>query len=562
MNGQKKDPKDILKEPYFKRWLPVWHLNAMENYPVIKRDFGVIKEENGGLRVTKNLCVSSSPRPVNRPAIIMGSGPSLDEVAPFLKNWTHPIFASASNAFVAARHEREPEFICAFDSHWVLFEQLKIKDYRWSKDKAVLLTHPYAEPKMIKQWKGSKLYYRRYYVGMEFSEVILPFMFPWIRIGFRVTGSVVNNAISIAHFWGYNPIFLVGVDLGWKDDSRARAMLFKPRGRDEWDELPPPTAEDLRKRRGKEIISFPDGNKTTQNLISFKDSLLQIWKGDKVKLINCTKGFLSELPYADPFEVIKKSGIGFEELLKTDEEINETVQKYFISKQEQAQKEKREKEKREKIGSKSSFTPKNQPIEDLAKKYNTDKDGRHNYIPIYKKYFEPIKKEVKKVLEIGIYQGASHKMWHDYFEEAIIYGLDLHEFNLATDRFISFIADQGNKEHLKLFINKCGSDFDIIIDDGSHRWMDQQVSLGFLFRFVKPGGIYIIEDLHTSHDEKKNIPIKTKYNTLMILNQLSKGQKIISDFISEEDSNYIMENTEFCVIEKGKISEIAFIKHK
>jgi hypothetical protein len=38
--------------------------------------------------------------------------------------------------------------------------------------------------------------------------------------------------------------------------------------------------------------------------------------------------------------------------------------------------------------------------------------------------------------------------------------------------------------------------FDVIIDDASHASRHQQIALDVLFSFVKPGGLYIIEDLH------------------------------------------------------------------
>ena len=43
-----------------------------------------------------------------------------------------------------------------------------------------------------------------------------------------------------------------------------------------------------------------------------------------------------------------------------------------------------------------------------------------------------------------------------------------------------------------------GSDIHVLIDDGGHTMEQQQVSLGFLLKHVRPGGYYVIEDVHTS----------------------------------------------------------------
>ena len=43
-----------------------------------------------------------------------------------------------------------------------------------------------------------------------------------------------------------------------------------------------------------------------------------------------------------------------------------------------------------------------------------------------------------------------------------------------------------------------GAQFDIIVEDGGHSMRQQQISLTFLFGYLKPGGLYFLEDLLTS----------------------------------------------------------------
>lgn len=141
-------------------------------------------------------------------------------------------------------------------------------------------------------------------------------------------------------------------------------------------------------------------------------------------------------------------------------------------------------------------------LDRLAIEANTDKSSNyHNYTAIYAKYFDQIKNDPIKFLEIGIYQGNSVKLWENYFKNA-----DLHFFDITfgavqyfSKRSSYYLVNQENPEDLLSFIRLFGGDFDVIIDDGGHTMQQQIVSFQTLFPFVKSGGIYVIEDLHTSY---------------------------------------------------------------
>ena len=127
----------------------------------------------------------------------------------------------------------------------------------------------------------------------------------------------------------------------------------------------------------------------------------------------------------------------------------------------------------------------------------------HGYTPVYERWLEPIRNEPLRILEIGVCDprmpGASLKGWYEYFPNAAIFGYDIvdgHRFD--NDRVVTFIGDQSDRTDLGRFIEFSGGEFDVIIDDGSHQAMHQQVSLAFLFPHLKPGGLYIIEDMHVA----------------------------------------------------------------
>lgn len=137
----------------------------------------------------------------------------------------------------------------------------------------------------------------------------------------------------------------------------------------------------------------------------------------------------------------------------------------------------------------------------------------HNYTDVYDAYLHPLRGQKLTMLEIGLgvtgknwhsaivhgrnSGGASLKMWHDYFPHAKIFGLDINACSyLDNERIKTFVGHQGHIDDLEAFSKTFGNPrFDLIFDDGSHRPDDQQVSLDYFFKFLKPGGIYFIEDL-------------------------------------------------------------------
>lgn len=191
-------------------------------------------------------------------------------------------------------------------------------------------------------------------------------------------------------------------------------------------------------------------------------------------------------------------------------------------------------------------------LTELADLYLTDKgtkfDGCHNFTSVYNQILEPISNKAMNILEIGIFEGASAKMWRDYFPNSIIYCCDIHTSYVKSleneDRIVPFIMDQGSRNELTSKPKSLNMEFDIIIDDGSHQMNHQQLSFGILFKYLKSGGYYIIEDLHTS----LNLNYTSKFDgydnsTLNMFRIYEETLKWESSFINESELNYLNETT-------------------
>jgi len=145
-------------------------------------------------------------------------------------------------------------------------------------------------------------------------------------------------------------------------------------------------------------------------------------------------------------------------------------------------------------------------LTDLAVRFGSDKWGGHWYTPHYEKYFEPSRELAVTVLEIGVggYNvpdagGESLRMWKHYFRRGLIYGLDLAaKVGIAESRLHVLQGDQGDGQFLDSMAREFGP-FDIVIDDGSHFSHHVITSFNALFPHVRPGGMYVVEDLQTSY---------------------------------------------------------------
>lgn len=147
-------------------------------------------------------------------------------------------------------------------------------------------------------------------------------------------------------------------------------------------------------------------------------------------------------------------------------------------------------------------------LDEIAIKHGTDKatvhpSGGHGYAPHYDRLFTRVRHDCLSVLEIGVGGGESIKTWLDYFPKAEVCGVDIvqdtNPYNTAGsgvhERYTFCPGDQSMAGFWQRFIGEQGGDWDIIIDDGSHRNDHIIVTFCALWSHLKPGGFYCVEDL-------------------------------------------------------------------
>lgn len=147
-------------------------------------------------------------------------------------------------------------------------------------------------------------------------------------------------------------------------------------------------------------------------------------------------------------------------------------------------------------------------LTDLANKHGTDKGDKHfeahNYTPIYDAFMCDFRKEPVLFVEVGVndprFPCASLKMWKEYFfnTKSDIVGIDINPPKVEPELALVYQADQFNGQTLMdmshVFYSLGYVDF--VVDDGYHDFASQMNTFFALFKHVKHGGIYFIEDCH------------------------------------------------------------------
>ena len=126
--------------------------------------------------------------------------------------------------------------------------------------------------------------------------------------------------------------------------------------------------------------------------------------------------------------------------------------------------------------------------------YNTDKNNYHSYVDeVYEDLFRDVRYSTKKLLEIGVDNGASLFMWRDYFSNAIITGIDskVCPQAIGRERIESIVGDAYNYDTC----DSLTKDFDIIIDDGPHTLESMTFVILEYTKKINHTGMIIIEDV-------------------------------------------------------------------
>ena len=155
---------------------------------------------------------------------------------------------------------------------------------------------------------------------------------------------------------------------------------------------------------------------------------------------------------------------------------------------------------------------------------------RHNYTTIYSALLKGRQSEPLRVFELGLgsanpdmpfnmaflgYPGASLRAWKKIFPNAVIYGADIDRAILfQEDRIKTFYCDQLDPASIRELWTEpdLQESMDVIIDDAYHAF-DANVSfLENSLDHLRPGGLYVVEDIDQASFDEWCKKIETSYS--------------------------------------------------
>ncbi|HEV2354034.1 MAG TPA: hypothetical protein VGR89_07315 [Puia sp.] len=131
------------------------------------------------------------------------------------------------------------------------------------------------------------------------------------------------------------------------------------------------------------------------------------------------------------------------------------------------------------------------PSSDKNSYFDTDKIEPHGYFQSYMKLAAEIGPR-GKVIELGVQNGESLRIWQSLFPLGDITGIDLDK-NATWPEGTKKIVSEQNDIGLLAELDE-NQTYDLIVDDASHDGGITQQSWMILWQKLKPGGYYVIED--------------------------------------------------------------------
>ena len=290
--------------------------------------------------------MANEPKVDGIPAFIIGSGPSLDAIAPLLKDWKGGIVCSFSQASTLMYHGVVPTHLVALDpfSFWS-----QIHNIDWAKTNTKLVAHPGVWTDTFENWPNEILLYRQflgsrqsYYAtdqrlmysnriceGTDFTieDARNAECKPLITQELTTFACSPPTQMIAAQVLGYGTMFLAGLDFGYPTDlDIGRFTKWAPQKDGTWVEsrspfaIPEPNEDGVVAIGDEELFTARNGVLTASIHSYYCKNFLTALRLADQTAYSCDNGIINvdQVPHADAAEVVKRQGEGYAKHTKAE----------------------------------------------------------------------------------------------------------------------------------------------------------------------------------------------------------------------------------------------------
>lgn len=290
-------------------WKQTWASNTVLNYPVTIR----------GMRSGRVADMGQHIRQTRAPAYLLCSGPTLDntpwdKLKALQTTANAGVFTATSNVNVALANGLTPTYTIVVDANHTLWDH--IKDSLDLLGDTEFLTSPIVEPKLLAHWPGKVSMFKPLQFGDDFIMSTLPAIYSkrynldpthrvfidLLTVSILNAGCVTNAMFMAASYLGYDPIFLLGNDLGFPG-GRGRCLTYT-RKDGVWVADPP-----MPVRAKENLRTATNGVRTISEYLHYKLNLFISWRLTPSRLYNTSfEGILhdDEIPMVHVEDAIDK----------------------------------------------------------------------------------------------------------------------------------------------------------------------------------------------------------------------------------------------------------------
>jgi cephalosporin hydroxylase len=186
-------------------------------------------------------------------------------------------------------------------------------------------------------------------------------------------------------------------------------------------------------------------------------------------------------------------------------------------------------------------------------RFETDKHNpdhtrfSRSYLDVYDRVLGGIRDRIESILEIGVLQGGSLRLWKAWAPHARVVGLDI---DPAAQAFCPsdctlITGSQDDPGAVAQAIAACGGSPTVVIDDGSHAVEHMLASFRLIWPHLQSGGFYAIEDLRCTYND-----VDPLWPGIFLNNRVLRNDRSLID-------EFIRENVQEMDFHRGPVASIA-----